>query len=355
MIFLAALAIAGNCALASPGIATADRFIPGVARDQTSQIGGEIRRIMFAGRDKGIVVESTTKVGESYEDRLYFSPFPKLAPRLIATNTNNCLTSPDGRYLAAETPKGLSVFHLPGGKLVASVYGEVGAFSPDSRRFAYMNGVAPRILDLGNRFDRLAFKAPAEFDRYAPVTGTLESRNIERWDRTGLVVRFSYRMPEAEDYTQITLCVDPVAGRVLQAVPRKPTQRQHLDDGSLVYDEASDEAAMTFTKTRIVRVAQGKKKVLFEASGISAGHEETAGLRVSPNGMTVVVYGANDPENPTGATIWSVDPKSGRRHVLASGRYRMPTWADGSSRRSTSRRMASGLSTTTFGTMGSFT
>lgn len=298
---------------------------------QSAKLTGEIDHVTFAPRDTGIVIETRVEGPSGESMRLYFSRLPSLKPHFISNGNGNFQVSDDGRLIAAEVDGKISVFRLTDGKKVATSPGELGAFSPDCRQYAFMADAAPCVLDLTKGQRRALENTPAEIARKAPASGKFEATRIGGWDRGGIIAQTAYTVPRAQDYVGTSLYIDPRSGHVVgKATSEKPLPRR-LADGSAVVDELAANGESIMSRTRIVRLKNGRRQVLFEKSNISAGHEESAEFAVSSRAMKVVVYGASAAAPHNQAWIWDVNPLTRGQRVLVSGRYRMPKWADGTS------------------------
>lgn len=297
---------------------------------QSAPVTGEIDHVSFAPRDTGIVIE--TRVSPSGEGmRLYFSPLPNLKPRLIAKGSGNFNVSGDGRLIATELDGDIAVFRLSDGRKVASSDGGLGAFSPDCRQYAFMDRAIPCVLDLKTGRRRAMENSAADIAHKAPASSKFEETRISGWDRRGIIAQTDYTVPGAHDYVKTHLYLDPKSGHVTGKAENERYPPRRLADGSAIVDELAAEDDSMMGRTRIVRTKNGVRRILFERGNISAGHEASAEFAVSTRAMRVIVYGATMHEPRSQAWIWDVDPLTGRKRVLVSGKYRMPSWADGNS------------------------
>ena len=315
-------------------------FAPLIAFIQATSFASPypVRDLAFSNGGKGLLLVTEGSAAERNEhlNRFYYVPLDTLKPRLITTGVNQ-VVSHDGKLLALEgrAHEVIDVFRISDGQKLCSTIGDgVGTFSPDGTLFGYRVGDKTiKCLRISDGQARELSKWKSSLSRFAPQGGHIYSHDILDWDKSGMWVTTCF-MTDQVHAKYVGTYIDPAQDRIVGRAPDMDQNwltRFSLNDGSRILDELQDKSESMMDMNRIVRIRNGKRKVLWDcADSLSAGHEMSADWTL--RGKHIYLWGATEEEGNRGtsiAKVYSIDIDSARHILIASGRYVMPKGMDG--------------------------
>ncbi len=293
----------------------------------SQRLEGWIRTLAFTADGSGIAVQTQLDYGEHFA--LYYTPTGAFAPKRVASTGEDLQFSPNGRYAATEDNGLITILRTVDGSKVASSSGQdAGAFSPSSDRYAFTDGSSIKVVDLKTGSVRTLTHSRAEILKKGPRRAKGWHGWVFSWPAKGLIVDVSYELPGNRRPGSGTFLVDPIGDRVRERDPDRSELPQRLADGSILRDESKSDYQL-----RLVRTFKGKKNLLFQAKAsqfygerINNHEQGPAVFLASPSGMTVIVCGMTNHPGADQMLVWSVDPLTAKRRLLAKSQAKGLEW-----------------------------